>query len=196
MIKFFNPENKSYETIIDNVVLPENLVKFEKWVEENREEVKSAEVVTDAENEPTKKSIRDSAIAWVQHNELTADFYDNVTRVALNVNNQKYNYNLQYLEILQYGEYSVDGHYDWHADDVLRSDNNDARKLSFSLLISDDDEYEGGELEFYGPQGVYSFKPKRNQAIFFPSFNLHRVAPVTSGLRKSVVGWIRGPDFV
>ena len=196
MIKFFNPENKSYEALIQSVVLPENLANFEKWVEENRDEVKSAEVITDDENEPTKKSIRDSAIAWVQHNELTAGFYDNVTRVALDVNNQKFNFNLQYLEILQYGEYSVDGHYDWHADDVLRSNNNDARKLSFSLLISDDDEYEGGELEFYGPGGVYSFKPKMNEAIFFPSFNLHRVAPVTSGLRKSVVGWIRGPDFV
>jgi len=196
MIKFFNPENKSYEALIGNVVQPENLANFEKWVEENRDEVKSGEVVHDNPNEGTKKSVRDSSIAWVQHNELTAAFYDNVTRVMLDVNNQKYNFNLQYLEVLQYGEYSVDGHYDWHADDVLRSDNNDARKLSFSLLISDDDEYEGGELEFNGPDGIYGFKPKRNEAVFFPSFLPHRVSPVTSGLRKSVVGWVRGPDFV
>lgn len=196
MIKFFNPENKTFECLVGNVILPENLANFEKWVDENREEIKAAEVITDVENENTKKSIRDSAIAWIQHDELTSGFYDNITRVALDVNNQKFNFNLQYLEMLQYGEYSVDGHYDWHADDVLRSDNNDARKLSFSLLISDDDEYEGGELEFYGPAGVYNYKPKRNEAIFFPSFLLHRVAPVTSGLRKSVVGWIHGPDFV
>ena len=200
MIKFFNPENKAYETIIEDVVLPENLAKFEKGIDENREEVKAAEVVTDVENEPTKKSVRDSSIAWVQHNELTADFYDNVTRVALNVNNQKYNFNLQYLEMLQYGEYSVDGHYDWHADDVLRSDNNDARKLSFSLLISNDDEYEGGDFQICIPNPnqnkIINIKLKqKGTMIFFPSFVWHSIVPVTKGTRYSLVCWSKGNLF-
>jgi PKHD-type hydroxylase len=31
--------------------------------------------------------------------------------------------------------------------------------------------------------------------IFFPSFMLHEVKPVTEGLRKSIVVWVEGPKF-
>jgi PKHD-type hydroxylase len=36
---------------------------------------------------------------------------------------------------------------------------------------------------------------KRGSIMFFPSFLLHRVAEVTEGKRKSLVGWVTGPKF-
>jgi PKHD-type hydroxylase len=69
------------------------------------------------------------------------------------------------------------------------------RKLSFSLLLNDD--YEGGELEIPGSPGQEDvFVPVRNTAIFFPSSMPHCVKPVTKGIRKSLVGWVHGPNFV
>jgi len=35
----------------------------------------------------------------------------------------------------------------------------------------------------------------QGQAVFFASFILHRVAPVTSGVRKSLVMWFGGPPL-
>ena len=35
----------------------------------------------------------------------------------------------------------------------------------------------------------------RGTLIAFPSYVLHRVAPVTSGIRKSLVIWVAGPEF-
>ena len=37
---------------------------------------------------------------------------------------------------------------------------------------------------------------KRGQMVIFPSETIHRVTPVTKGIRKSIVGWVIGPPFV
>jgi len=31
--------------------------------------------------------------------------------------------------------------------------------------------------------------------IFFPSYTLHEVTPVTKGTRYTLVGWVHGPAF-
>jgi PKHD-type hydroxylase len=45
--------------------------------------------------------------------------------------------------------------------------------------------------------GNYSFAvPKKKGAVvLFPSFILHRVTPVTSGLRRSAVLWVGGSHY-
>lgn len=62
------------------------------------------------------------------------------------------------------------------------------RSLSIIILLNDD--YEGGELSFF--HGEYVIRPKKNQAIVFPSTFLypHEVKEVTSGTRYSVVTWV------
>jgi PKHD-type hydroxylase len=62
-----------------------------------------------------------------------------------------------------------------------------------SVQLSEPDEYEGGELEFLNfeqpiPKDIGSL-------IVFPSYLVHRVNPVTRGLRRSMVSWISGPPF-
>ena len=61
-----------------------------------------------------------------------------------------------------------------------------------SLILSDPDEYEGGQLEIWGkPIDVY----KKGSIIFFPSWMPHRVTPVTKGTRYSLVMWFMGAPF-
>ena len=70
------------------------------------------------------------------------------------------------------------------------------RKLSFSLQLSDIDDYEGGELQLMDSSGKMHQAPKQKGLItFFDSRLTHRVRKVKSGVRKSLVGWIIGPRW-
>ena len=72
------------------------------------------------------------------------------------------------------------------------------RKISMSLFLNED--YEGGDfdLEIYKPEvdpRYKSFKLPKGSAIFFQGDKWHRVRPVTSGVRKSIVAWFYGPPY-
>jgi hypothetical protein len=62
------------------------------------------------------------------------------------------------------------------------------RRVSIVYYINDN--YEGGEIEF--PRFNIKYKPKANEALFFPSTYVynHSVLPVESGYRYSIVSWI------
>ena len=70
---------------------------------------------------------------------------------------------------------------------------NKVRKLSMTIILND--EFEGGEFELLGHQ-----KPVEENGmgtvIIFPSYMVHRVRPITSGTRYSLVAWICGEPFV
>lgn len=141
------------------------------------------------------QNIRKTDIMWIPGSikESTA-IYEKLANIVKYVNDSHYNWILDYIETLQYGEYRDGGHYDFHVDSSLNMVDNDNRKLSFSILLNSPDEYEGGELEIPIP-GCGKFTIEKNSALFFPSSMLHRVCPVTSGVRKSLVGWVHGPNF-
>jgi PKHD-type hydroxylase len=59
--------------------------------------------------------------------------------------------------------------------------------------MSSPEDYEGGELLIYDGNTTYTANKKYGSITFFDSRMLHEVTPVTSGFRKSIVGWILGP---
>jgi PKHD-type hydroxylase len=83
------------------------------------------------------------------------------------------------------------GHFHWH-NDYSHESIESPRKLTVILQLSESDEYEGGDLEVFntGPRAV---PRERGTIICFPSFVVHRVTPVTAGMRRVVVAWIAGP---
>jgi predicted 2-oxoglutarate/Fe(II)-dependent dioxygenase YbiX len=84
---------------------------------------------------------------------------------------------------------SDNGFYDWHTDFAgFRP----LRKLSFSVQLSAPEDYEGGDLELWAANRPQVAVRERGALIAFPSFTLHRVAPVTRGTRWSLVAWILG----
>lgn len=77
------------------------------------------------------------------------------------------------------------------------------RKISLSINLSDEQDYEGGELSFdigeHNSNGEKiltneNFK-KRGTCVFFPSSIYHAVSPVTKGTRYSLVAWFLGRPF-
>ena len=122
----------------------------------------------------------------------------------------KWNFELKALEAIQYAIYNTGGEYDWHIDSFPKykqiTDGNTGkksyidRKLSITIFLNDPNEYEGGEfdIELYSPLNdvrYETFKLSKGSLVFFPSSFWHRVRPVTSGVRKSLVIWFLGDPF-
>ncbi|MEM9358257.1 MAG: Fe2+-dependent dioxygenase [Pseudomonadota bacterium] len=63
--------------------------------------------------------------------------------------------------------------------------------VSFTLFLSEPDEYEGGELVIESVRGEEAIKLPAGALFAYPATTLHRVAPVTSGSRTVAVGWAR-----
>ena len=63
--------------------------------------------------------------------------------------------------------------------------------LSFTLFLSPPDAYQGGELEIETVYKTESIKLPAGSLIIYPSTELHRVNPVTSGERYVFVSWIQ-----
>jgi PKHD-type hydroxylase len=64
-----------------------------------------------------------------------------------------------------------------------------------SLILSDSSSYEGGKFTMKLGEDEFEVPQKRGRIIFFPSFFLHKIHPVTKGIRKSIVAWVEGPKF-
>ena len=105
------------------------------------------------------------------------------------------------IEPLQYSRYERDDHYNWHIDSHFDAyENGMIRKLSFTVILNK--EYTGGEFEITVPNpknidtsSTYD-KPNVGDIILFPSHIWHKVHPVKSGVRKSLVGWVLGNPFI
>lgn len=144
--------------------------------------------------------IRSSSVAWLNYNPKTAKYWDKFSKVFADVNAQFFQFDLsgmyEPIQLTMYkGVPDQQDHYTWHTD-MSMSDQHVPRKLSMTLLLSDTSEFTGGELEIKtDSDNVITLEQKRGRALFFPSWILHRVAPVTSGIRRSLVIWVGGPPF-
>jgi PKHD-type hydroxylase len=129
--------------------------------------------------------------------------FDRFNLAMQQINNNFYGFDLTGYPFIQYGEYhSTDsGHYDWHIDMSLGERPIDTilqtRKLSFTFLLNEPNvDFVGGELQIATHlKEVITTESLKGRIIAFPSWINHRVAPVTKGIRKSLVIWGLGPKF-
>lgn len=140
--------------------------------------------------------VRTSKVAWVRNTDEAAWIYDRLAFVARQINAKFYKFDLYgFLEDMQFTIYEGgdEAHYTWHID--MADDAPAARKLSLVLQLSDPSEYEGGELQTWTAPEHATVDKQKGLIAAFPSYVLHRVTPVTSGTRYSLVVWICGPSF-
>lgn len=139
-----------------------------------------------------RERVRDSRVAWIEPHPDTHWLYHKIAVLFGEVNAQCGFELLGLIDPLQYAAYGVSQHFDWHID--LGSGGACVRKLSLTLQLTDGSEYQGGDLEF-----LDNIEAGRQRALgtvtIFPSFLAHRVSPVTSGIRHSLVAWACGPSF-
>ncbi|MCR4378377.1 MAG: 2OG-Fe(II) oxygenase, partial [Rhodospirillales bacterium] len=140
--------------------------------------------------------VRQSSLVWLPESDELAWVHTRMVRLAADANNQFFHYALDgFEEQLQMAAYGPGHYYDWHID---RGRGNVAgrRKLTLSVQLSEPDDYQGGELEINADGHPFQAPREQGTAVAFCAATLHRVAPVVSGLRHSLVAWIHGPDFV
>lgn len=130
-------------------------------------------------------------LPWVQ--ELSWVF-QRLASGVLEANKSLYNFNLAgFTEGLQLAEYANGAFFDWHQDSGR--DAFSIRKLSIVVQLTDGKSYEGGDLEFIYSREAQRAVRTRGALILFPSYVVHRVTPLTAGVRHSLVGWVSGPPF-
>lgn len=79
--------------------------------------------------------------------------------------------------------------YGTHVDDALMGGTR--TDLSFTLFLSDPEGYQGGALVIDDAYGEREVRLPAGELFLYPSTTLHRVVPVTSGVRLAAVGWVR-----
>jgi len=160
---------------------------------------------------------RDSDIVWMNDKWI----YDAVHPYIHEANKLAgWNFEWDWSESCQFTKYGVGQYYGWHCDSweepYQRKQNEDGtypidhgkvRKLSVTISLTEPDEYVGGNLEFDFRNQIDWERDKkskikecieirpRGSIIVFPSFVWHRVAPVTKGVRNSLVVWNLGYPF-
>lgn len=89
--------------------------------------------------------------------------------------------------------YKPDGHYVGHIDTFLNPKEPFCRKLTALAFLNDN--FDGGKFFFMlGHEKIYP-EQKAGTVLVFPSFLVHGVEKITSGIRYSVVTWMSGPWF-
>ncbi|RZM79456.1 Fe2+-dependent dioxygenase [Leptolyngbya iicbica] len=95
----------------------------------------------------------------------------------------------KHIHSLLLSRYEIGMDYGRHTDNALmgqyRSD------VSFTVFLSEPDAYQGGELVMEGADDEQCYKYPAGAAIAYPASTLHRVNPVTSGVRLAAVGWVQ-----
>jgi len=142
-----------------------------------------------------RSDIRRTKIAFLPQNDFR-DVYEVLKILTERGNNDCFKFQISKMyEQIQYAEYheSDSGFYDWHYDLAMTYSR---RKLSVIVQLSDPSEYEGGYLQIRcEDMNPVTMSKEKGSVILFPSYLLHRVTPVTKGVRKSLVVWIDGPPF-
>ena len=187
---------KLYKSIIPPHVCEEIIklglsskVKTAVTAEQNSDKLSNEELVN-------LQKIRHSNISW-----LGGEWIYKWIRPCVQDSNKNWKYDINFVDNFQFTIYKENQFYDWHPD-YFPSDRPRDRKISLTVSLSDPKDYEGGELEFIVedvPEKRHSVICKelveRGSIVVFPSFILHKVHPITSGTRYSLVIWHEGPTW-
>lgn len=150
--------------------------------------------VDHAGEEQHKVELRKSKIIFLKPSLKTDWIYERLSMACVQANMNRYKFDIQgFQSDLQLAKYGEGNFFDWHMDFGAGGISN--RKLSITVQLCDESEYEGGDLQFMINQNTVTASKVKGTAIIFPSFGLHRVMPVTKGTRMSIVGWIGGPHY-
>ena len=188
-MKWILRNEKKFSVVYENAFSEEEVEKIK---------ILSGNFQKETGNATAAKKIRVSNISWIEPKPESEWVYRKLVDLIHKANAFNFNLNLFGMEALQFTEYESkdSGFYGVHVDSLPTQMSRLNRKLSFSIQLTDEKDYEGGELvlDYIGEKIVVS--KKIGAIIFFESSARHSVAPVTSGIRHSLVGWVSGPEAV
>ena len=181
----------------------EEIIKYGKSLNPIEGKTSSSDsMLSSEEKQEHSEKIRRSKTAFISDTWLKKDLSSIVDYA-----NKSWKFDLSFEEDVQFTEYEPRGHYTWHNDSIKNPMNlkNMQRKLSMSVQLSKPEDYEGGDLRFnlrgldsHNADTMISPPPEFKQQgsiVIFPSFLWHKVEPITSGKRYSLVMWTLGEQW-
>ena len=185
-----------YDLIIiqENVIPQENIEEI-MLLTNNTKDISHATVINKKKEECSEKDLEVRNTLWYNiTEEMAKNFEQAVAGCFVNHVVPRYNCEFKSYEPVQFLGYPVVGHYKGHNDgehfnyETRQWERIMERDVSFLFYLND--QYGGGELEFYD-LGL-TIKPKKGMMIAFPSYKdfAHKVHPVTWGHRYSLVSWV------
>jgi PKHD-type hydroxylase len=151
--------------------------------------------VTEVAADSRLETVRRSEVSWLKPAPENQPVMAAIVDLAKQANGQLYRYQLEKFELPQLATYRAEneGFYGWHMD--IGPGELANRKLSLIVALTDPAEYEGGELQAFCDNEPATIPMPLGRVVAFPSFMLHRVTPVTRGVRRSLTVWVRGNPF-
>lgn len=173
--------------------------------------------------------IRKSEVKWVDTEKLPEQLIEKIIQNIRFLTQSEMNCNLDFYLTEQWQHTTYNGcadsgdHYTWHQDDQLFPETTHTlpdgtpfiRKMSASIILSDSEDYEGGDFQFIDWQKSLDYIPSdgnvnlnnfiwtvpescktKGSLVLFPSITHHRVKPVIWGTRSSLVMWFGGAPYV
>jgi PKHD-type hydroxylase len=136
-----------------------------------------------------------SNINYIIPSNETQYIYNKIYDYISEINMKYYKFNLcGFGEPVKFAEYKAEylGGTQLHLDIIH---NEPLRKLTAVVQLTNDSEYEGGELEIMISNTKHKMSKIRGSIIVFPSFLLHQVTQITKGTRNSLVAFAYGLPF-
>ena len=98
-------------------------------------------------------------------------------------------FNVSGLEDFQFTEYQIGEFYNWHKDSATY--NPEFSDRFYSTVIQLNGDYTEGALEVIEGTDVITLPKGIGNLYMFPSNYTHRVKPITTGVRYSLVNWVK-----
>lgn len=131
--------------------------------------------------------------------------YEKLNNIIGYYNDTMFGFELTGFDYIQYAEYDQTGKHEFHMDIALDSPtalsynmNQNMRKLTIVLMLNQQGiDFDGGDFQINRSEERFAetVPMQKGSVLLLPSFILHRVTPVTRGLRKTLVCWVIGPKF-
>ena len=143
----------------------------------------SAEVYVDNSGNRYDKTTRKSSIGWVSDLGFLNERLTNKLRETFDINGME----VTGLGPFQFTEYNKGEYFNWHMD----GDNTLHRDRFASIVIQLNGDYGGGILQIKNiKRELVPMENKIGTLYIFDSRLLHRVTPVETGVRYSLVNWV------
>ena len=181
--------------LIKEKVIPQENIEEIMLLTNNTKDISHATIIDDKKEDGHDTNLEVRNTLWYHiTEEMGKNFEQVVSQCFRNYIIPKYNCQFKSYEPVQFLGYPVGGHYKGHNDgesfnmETRQWESCMPRDVSFLFYLND--QYGGGELEFYD-LGL-TIKPKKGMMIAFPSYKefAHKVHPVTWGYRYSLVSWV------
>jgi len=195
--------DNSYQNWIDYLLInsqsPEQAQQFVWSTEECKKIITASEYLTKAPAYINDEATIDLSFRKVDRWRIPNDqqhgwIYKKICDTLITSNRDFWNLDVDLIETVELLHYSFDpndefqGHYNKHSD---FGGNFTTRKLSYTALLSDPANFDGGDLVLYLRTDV-TLPKQQGQVVVFPSLLFHEVIPITRGNRWALVTWIQG----